>query len=110
MALEFPLLSLYMSTKAGLERFTQTLHRELEADGIRVSVVRAGPMYEEGKETPGWDPVATQMFSERCLANGINMMQRGISQVTSVTDVFRALLDLPADVRVTHVSLEGRIP
>lgn len=109
-ALEFPLLSLYMSTKAGLERFTQTLHRELEADGIRVSVVRAGPMYEEGKETPGWDPVATQMFSERCLANGINMMQRGISQVTSVTDVFRALLDLPADVRVTHVSLEGRIP
>ncbi len=109
-ALEFPLLSLYMSTKAGLERFTQTLHRELEADGIRVSVVRAGPMYEEGKETPGWDPVATQMFYERCLANGINMMQRGISQVTSVTDVFRALLDLPADVRVTHVSLEGRIP
>jgi meso-butanediol dehydrogenase / (S,S)-butanediol dehydrogenase / diacetyl reductase len=109
-ALEFPMLSLYMSTKAGLERFSQSLHRELDPAGIRVSVVRAGPMYEEGKTMPTWDPEAAQMFYKLCLENGINMMQRGVSQVASVTDIFRALLDLPPDVRITHVSLEGRIP
>lgn len=109
-ALEFPMLSLYMSTKAGLERFSQSLHKELDPAGIRVSVVRAGPMYEEGKTNPNWDPEAAQLFHKLCLESGINMMQRGVSQVASVTDIFRALLDLPPDVRITHVSLEGRIP
>jgi meso-butanediol dehydrogenase / (S,S)-butanediol dehydrogenase / diacetyl reductase len=42
-ALEFPMLSLYASTKGGLERFTESLSRELEPDGIRVTTVRAGP-------------------------------------------------------------------
>ncbi|MGE3690860.1 MAG: SDR family oxidoreductase [Novosphingobium sp.] len=109
-ALEFPMLSMYMSSKAALERFSQTLHRELDPDGIRVSVVRAGPMYEEGKEMQAWDPAAAAQFYQLCLANGIDMMKRGISQVASVTDVFRAILDLPPDLRITHVSLEGRTP
>ena len=43
-ALEFPMLSLYQCTKTGLERFSQSLSRELESAGIRVSTVRAGPM------------------------------------------------------------------
>ena len=109
-ALEFPMLSLYMSSKAGLERFSQSLHKELDPAGIRVSVVRCGPMYEEGKANPHWDPEAAQMFYKLCLESGINMMQRGISQVGSVTGIFRALLDLPPDLRILHVSLEGRIP
>ena len=109
-ALEFPMLSMYMSSKTALERFSQTLHRELDPAGIRVSVVRAGPMWEDGKEMNAWDPAAAQQFYQLCLASGIDMMKRGISQVTSVTDIFRALLDLPADLRINHVSLEGRTP
>lgn len=109
-AVEFPLLSLYMSTKAGLERFTQSLGRELEPDGIRVSVVRAGPMYEEGKTAPGWDPEAAMQFYQLSKAYGIDLATRPISMVASVTDVFRALLDLPADVRLNIVTLEGRTP
>lgn len=108
-ALEFPMLSMYMSSKAALERFSQTLHRELDPDGIRVTVVRAGPMYEEGKQMQAWDPEAAQTFYKLCLEYGIDMMKRGISQVASVTDVFRAILDLPPDLRITHVSLEGRV-
>ena len=107
-ALEFPMLSLYMSTKAGQERFSQSLGRELEPQGIRVSVVRAGPMYEEGKTAPAWDPQNAMQFYGLCKEAGIDMMKRPISMVGSVTDAFRALLDLPADVRITHVSLEGR--
>ena len=107
-ALEFPMLSLYQSTKAGLERFTASLSRELEPAGIRVSTVRAGPMYEEGKGNPDWDMEAAMQFHQSCKAFGIDLMSRPVSQVASVTAVFRALLDLPADVRVTHASIEAR--
>ncbi len=109
-ALEFPMLSLYMSTKAGMERFTQSLSRELEPQGIRVTVARAGPMYEEGKVPAPWNPEAAMQFMQLCKEAGIDMMKRPISNVSSVTDVFRTLLDLPADVRLTHVSIEGRHP
>ncbi len=109
-ALEFPLLSLYMATKAGLERFTQSLARELEPDGIRVSIVRAGPMYEEGKTNPHWDPEVAMQFYQLSKEAGIDMMKKPISMVGSVTNVFRSLLDLPADVRLNIVTLEGWRP
>lgn len=106
-ALDFPMLSLYQCSKAGLERFAVSLSHELEPSGIRVSTVRAGPMYEEGKQS-GWDPEIAMKFGKACMEAGINMMSRPISHVDSVTDVFRSLLDLPPDVRVTHVSVEAR--
>lgn len=106
-ALEFPMLSLYQSSKAALERFTTSLSKELEPSGIRVTTLRAGPMMEEGKGS-NWDQAIAMQFYQACVAAGIDMRTRPISHVNSVTDVFRALLDLPADVRVTHVSVEGR--
>lgn len=108
-ALDFPMLSLYQCTKAGLERFTQSLSHELAPDGIRVSTVRAGPMMDEGKGST-WDPEIGMQFYQKCVAVGIDLRSRPISHVNSVTDVFRALLDLPPDVRVTHASIEARHP
>lgn len=108
--LEFPLLSLYQSTKAGMERFSQSLSCELEPEGIRVTVARAGQMYEEGKARPAWNPEVAMQFFLLCKDAGIDMSKRPLSNVASVTDVFRALIDLPADVRLTHVSIEGRHP
>lgn len=108
-ALDFPMLSLYQCSKAGLERFTESLSRELEASGIRVSTVRAGPMYEEGKGS-SWDPAVAMEFATKCAGAGIDLRSRPISHVNSVTDVFRALLDLPPDVRITHASIEARHP
>ena len=105
-ALEFPMLSLYQSSKAGLERFTQSLKKELEPEGIRVTVARCGPMYEEGKGS-AWDREIAMQFHMACVAAGIDMTKRPISHVNSVTDVFRSLVDLPADVCVPHVSIEG---
>jgi len=108
-ALEFPMMALYQSSKAGLERFTQTLSRELEPSGIRVSTVRAGPMMDEDKQSD-WDPEIGMQFYQLCVEYGIDLRKRPISHVNSVTDVFRALLDLPPDVRITHASVEGRHP
>lgn len=105
-ALEFPMLALYQATKAGMERFTQSLKKELDPAGIRVTVARCGPMYEEGKR-PAWQPEIAMQFHQACVAAGIDMTKRPISHVNNVTDVFRSLVDLPGDVCVPHVSIEG---
>src|SRR5882762_6026925 len=46
------MFSLYQSSKAGLERFTEALHAELEPHGIRVTMFRAGQMMDEDSKSP----------------------------------------------------------
>jgi meso-butanediol dehydrogenase/(S,S)-butanediol dehydrogenase/diacetyl reductase len=106
-AMPFPHLTLYQSSKAGLEQFTECLHRELRPSGIRVTTVRAGQMVGEGS---GWDidPAAAARFFEASLKVGMNLMQGPASNFQSVTHVFRSLLDLPPDVHVVHVGLHAR--
>jgi meso-butanediol dehydrogenase / (S,S)-butanediol dehydrogenase / diacetyl reductase len=108
-SLTFPMLSLYQSTKAGLERFTGSLGDELRAQGIRVSTVRAGPMMDEGM-TLNWDPAVAMQFHQQCVRVGLDLMTRPISQVKSVTDVFAAIIDLPADVHISLAVIEARHP
>jgi NAD(P)-dependent dehydrogenase (short-subunit alcohol dehydrogenase family) len=107
--LPFPHLSLYQCSKAGLERFTHSLQRELEPNGIRVSTVRAGQMMEPGKV---WnvDPAAQMRFAKAALEAGLNLRERPISQFTSVTNVFRALIDLPDDLHSVTITLHARKP
>lgn len=107
-AVPFVMLSLYQCTKAGLERFTEALVDELEPAGIRVTTVRAGPMYEAGKTAPGWNPDAAMRFHQGCAAKGIDLRSRPISRTENVTGVFRSVIDLPPDVRVLHVSVGAR--
>ena len=107
--LPFPHLSLYQCSKAGLERFSQALALELEPAGIRVTTVRAGQMMDADK-TWDIDPEAAARFAEAAMAAGLNFRERPISQFTSVTDVFRALIDLPADVQAASVVLRARKP
>ncbi len=107
-AVPFAMLSLYQSSKAGLERFTEALVDELDPQGIRVSSVRAGQMMEEGKGPPNWNPDAAMRFYQDSKENGVDMMKRPISNVTSVTDVFRSIIDLPPDVQVMHLAIGAR--
>jgi len=98
----FPHLVMYQSSKAGLERFSQGLHHELDSRGIRVTTVRAGQMMEAGKT---WD-----VDPQAAMAAGLNLRERPISQYTSVTNVFRAVIDLPADLHAQTVFLHARTP
>ncbi|MGI9294914.1 MAG: SDR family oxidoreductase [Pseudomonadales bacterium] len=102
-----PHFSVYRSSKAGLEQLSKALNLELEPDGIRVTNVRAGAMYEEGKS---WDidPAAGLAFHEAATAAGINLAERPISQFQSVIGLFRTLIALPADVHVDSVGLHAR--
>lgn len=105
--MHFPHLTIYQSTKAGLERFSESLRTELEADGIRVTNVRAGQMFEEGKvwNVDKDDAIA---FHQAALEAGLKLGERPISTFESVTDIFRALLDLPADLQAASINIHAR--
>jgi NAD(P)-dependent dehydrogenase (short-subunit alcohol dehydrogenase family) len=107
--LRFPYLLVYQSSKAGLERFSEGLQQELEPSGIRVTNVRAGQMMEEGK-TWNVDPAMAVRFGQAAMAAGLNLRERPISHVNSVTNAFRALLDMPQDVHIADVHLHARKP
>ncbi|CAN7487680.1 SDR family NAD(P)-dependent oxidoreductase [Phenylobacterium sp. LjRoot225] len=105
--LPFPHMIVYQATKAGLERFSMGLYRELDPRGVRVSFVRAGQMMDEDKR---WDidPGVAARFLAASAAAGLNPRERATSHVSSVTQVFRSLIDLPADLHAASVSLFGR--
>jgi len=107
--MQFPHLILYQCTKAGLERFSHWLHRELEPNGVRVTTVRAGQMMDAEK-TWEVDPAAAARFMKAAMAVGLNLRERPISQYTSVTNMFRALIDLPQDLHAGTVTLHARAP
>jgi meso-butanediol dehydrogenase / (S,S)-butanediol dehydrogenase / diacetyl reductase len=105
----FPYLAMYQASKAGLERFSEALHHELDSSGIRVTAVRAGQMFDAEKT---WDiePAVLGRFAEAAMKAGVNLMERPVSPFTSPTDVFRALIDLPPDLHVALVTLHARRP
>jgi NAD(P)-dependent dehydrogenase (short-subunit alcohol dehydrogenase family) len=105
----FPHLVVYQTSKAGLERFSQGLHHELEPEGIRVTTVRAGQMMDADK-TWDVDPQAAARFAQAAMAAGLNLRERPITQYMSVTNIFRSLIDLPADLHAQTVFLHARVP
>ena len=107
--MRFPYLVVYQATKSGLERFSEGLHHELDPSGIKVTTVRAGQMFEEGKTT-GWDPAIAMRFGQAAAAAGLNLRERPISHFKSVTNVFRAIIDLPADIHAATISIHARKP
>lgn len=105
--LPFVMFSLYQSSKAGMERFTEALHQELQPDGIRVTMVRAGQMMDENSSL-NVAPEIYQRFAEGNLKAGLNLRERPISKFATVAEIFRSLVNLPADVNIPTVLLEAR--
>ena len=104
------MFSLYQSSKAGLERFTEALHAELEPEGIRVTLVRAGQMMDADSRSPTSDPALARRFAEENLKRGLDLRARPISSFESVAEVLCALIRLPNDVNVPRIVLEARRP
>ncbi len=104
--LPFPYLILYRTSKAALEEFSETLNRELEPHGIRVSNIRAGMMMDEDSVSK-FNPDMARRFAAAAQEAGLNLRQRPISNFNSVTDVFRAVIDMPADLHAVSVALSA---
>jgi NAD(P)-dependent dehydrogenase (short-subunit alcohol dehydrogenase family) len=107
-ALKMPLLWMYAGGKAGLELVSDMWSRELETDGIRVTTVQAGMMMDETKTGSNWPLDVSMRFAQENAKIGLNLRERGISHYNSVTDAFRAVLDMPADLHIGTVALSAR--
>lgn len=105
----FALLSLYAAAKAGLERFSTALQDEIKETGIRVSIVRAAAMWDEAAPAK-WHPELAQRFYQANLKDGLDLAKEPRSSFEGVTNVFRALLDLPPDVHVMKAEIRPRFP
>lgn len=101
------MLALYQTSKAGLERFTRTLREEMAERGIRVTMIRAAGMMEEGMN---WtiSPETARRFQEERAKRSIGNNEGAVSQFASVADLLPWLIGLPGDVAVTELMLEAR--
>lgn len=107
-ALKMPMLWMYAGGKAALELVSAMWSRELDAEGIRVTTVQAGMMMDETKTGSSWPVDVSMRFAQENAKVGINLRERGISHYNSVTDAFRAILDMPADLHMGIVALNAR--
>ncbi|MEZ5737437.1 MAG: SDR family oxidoreductase [Novosphingobium sp.] len=105
----YPHHVVYQATKGGMETMSRHLQDELEPDGIRVTVVRAGPMYDEDY-TMQAAPEVAEAFHRACVERGIDLSKTPVSQFSSVLWVFRSLVDMPADMHVDTVRFSSRKP
>jgi len=103
----YPHHVVYQATKGGVECMSRHLQDEVEPRGIRVSVVRAGPMLDEDR-TMQASPEAVQAFYQACLDRGMDLATLPVSRFGSVTWIFRSLIDMPADVHVDTVRFTSR--
>ena len=92
-----PFMGPYVASKFALEAFSDSLRRELEPCGMKVSVIQPGAI-----RTPIWDktdpeaaPVADSIFAERARAFGRLMVERarsgGLPPVTIARAVHQVL-------------------
>jgi meso-butanediol dehydrogenase / (S,S)-butanediol dehydrogenase / diacetyl reductase len=101
------MLSLYQSSKAGLERFGEALRAELEPDGIRVTMVRAGQMMGPDSRLPTNDMDVMRRFAEENFKRGLDLRARPISAFSSAAELIRGLVHLPPDINVGQIVLEA---
>jgi meso-butanediol dehydrogenase / (S,S)-butanediol dehydrogenase / diacetyl reductase len=106
--IKMPMLWFYAGTKTALELMSDMWGSELAAQGVRVTVVRAGMMMDETKTGSNWPMDVSIRFATENAKVGINLRERPISHYNSVTDVFRAVLDTPPDLHIGMVTLSGR--
>jgi meso-butanediol dehydrogenase/(S,S)-butanediol dehydrogenase/diacetyl reductase len=101
--------ALYQSSKAGLERFSKTLSQELVPEGVRVTLIRAGAMFDEDMK---WnvDPEISRRFAEENVKLGVDNRVKPISHFNSVAELIPNLIALPSDINISEIMLEGRCP
>lgn len=104
---KFPMLWLYESTKTALEHMTESVGRDVERLGIRMTMVRAGQMMDETKGKSSWDPDVAMRFFQECGEAGIHLQKRPIAHYNSATEAFRAVIDSPPDIHIPFVALSA---
>lgn len=103
----YPHHVVYQATKGGVEVMSKHLQDEIKPRGLRVSVVRAGPMLGEDR-TMQASPEAVGAFFQACLERGMDLTTMPVSDFGSVLWIFRSLIDMPADLHIDTVRFTSR--
>lgn len=107
---KFAMQWLYTATKAGLESVSELLDRELAPDGVRVSLIRCGQMYDETKGGTNWPMDLAVRFATANAKVGVDFRNRPLSHYRSVAQVFRNVIDTPRDLHISHIDINGDRP
>jgi meso-butanediol dehydrogenase/(S,S)-butanediol dehydrogenase/diacetyl reductase len=102
----FPGLALYATSKAGLDRFSAALAAELKDRDICVTVVRASQMAT--RLEPKSVEAEHSSLTTTALKLGKDPRSYPTSTYASVTSIFRAIVDLPADVGTVSIGIYPR--
>lgn len=108
--LKFAMQWLYTGTKAALESVSGMLDRELAPEGIRVTSVRCGQMYDETKTGSNWPIDLITRFVTENAKIGIDVRNRPLTHYKSAAEVFHHIVNSPADLHVGHVEINGDRP
>jgi len=108
--LPYPHHTIYQATKGAIETMSRHLQLEFKPRGIRVSVVRAGPM-GDGTEERALNPSPQLLrFLDACVERGLAVDKTGLTQYESAFTIFRLLVDSPADVHIDTIRFDARLP
>ncbi len=106
-ALKTPMMWLYAATKQAVELIGEMWGRELEPAGVRVTTVRCGQMMDETKTAAPWPVEVSMKFGAAAAVAGINLREKPISHFNSVAQAFRAVVDMPRDMHINFVGING---
>jgi len=104
----FPMLSMYVSSKAGLEMFSKVLAQELRAEDIRVTTLIQGTAQGAGGGSAdwAWEPehatAAATMWTERGLLAEVGGLYGG-QDVEAIGDVHIFIVTRPRSQRLDTV-------
>ena len=102
----FPGLALYATSKAAVDRFSAALAAELKDRDICVTVVRASQM--STRLEPKSLEAEHSSLTASALKLGKDPRSYPTSTYASVTNIFRALVDLPPDVGTVSIGIYPR--
>jgi NAD(P)-dependent dehydrogenase (short-subunit alcohol dehydrogenase family) len=102
----FPMLTVYAATKAALETLSAGLRDELQADGIRVTVLRSGSVAGSTADI-NWDPARTEAFYRKILSTGHAHMAGEAATPESMAQALLAIATLPPDVNADLIEVRA---
>ena len=104
----YPLLSLYASTKAGMESFHAAMRDELRSDQIRVSLMRSGH-FEGGVGHSDGNMEVMMAFVDAAQRTGHSAWTGAGFSMESMADALVTLLKLAPDVNIDLMEVRGTI-
>jgi NAD(P)-dependent dehydrogenase (short-subunit alcohol dehydrogenase family) len=110
----FPMLSMYVSSKAALEAFSHTMMIEVLDDDIRVTLVIQGTAHEgDGSTDWGWEPeraaAAYELWSQRGYLARVQGRENSPGQSTDdIADVHLFVVTRPRGQRLDTIHVRSR--